>query len=165
MAIKGYQKRNCQQMEGSNMICLLLEKNKKKYLEIILDDSGCNKIIEKLSQLNSREILKLDLLNQEDYITKQGYQNIELLSFVYCSEEHIANTGYNIKCSIIGSNEVEVCVTLDGIQELQSIMEYIKDNDDHFHLFGGFDLYTGNDDNYALNNLLGAVTIYNVLNY
>ena len=152
-------------MEDSNMICLLLEQIKKKYLEMIFDDSGCSLIIEKLTLLNSLKVLRLDVSKWVNFITKQGYKSIESISFVYCSTEHIANTGYNIMCSVIGLNEVVICVTSDGIQELQCILEFIKDNDDHVHLFGGFDLYTGEDDRYPSNNLLGAVTIYNSLDY
>lgn len=147
------------------MICLLLDQNKKKYLEIILDDTGCNLIIDKLTLLDSLKVLRLDVSNQVDYKTKKGYKKIEAISFVYRSSEHLANTGYNIKCSIIGLSEVEICVTSDGIQELLSVVEYIKDNDDHVHLFGGADLYTGEEDDYPSNNLLGAITIYNSLDY
>lgn len=147
------------------MICLLLEQNKKKYLEVILDDTGCNLIIEKLALLDSLKVLRLDVSNQVDYRTKPGYKNIESISFVYCSTEHIANTECNIRCSVTGASEVEIRVTSDGIQELQCIMEYIKDNDDHVHLLGDSDLYTGEDDDYPTNNLIGAITIYNNLDY
>ena len=147
------------------MICLLLDQNKKKYLEIILDDIGCNLIIEKLTLLNSLKIIRLDISNQVDYITKQGYKSIKSISFVYCSTEHIANTGYNIKCSVFGLSDLEICVSSDGIQELRCIIEYIKDNVDHVHLFGGADLYTGESNSYQSNNILGAITIYNRMDY
>ena len=147
------------------MICLLLEQNKKKYLEIILDAIGCNLIIEKLTLLDSLRVSRLDASNAVDHRTKQGYINIGSLSFVYCSTEHIANTEYNIKSSIIGSNEVEICLTSAGIQELQCIVEYIKENDDHVHLLGESDLYTGEEDSYPSNNVIGAITIYNSLDY
>ena len=71
---KNYTKRNCQQMEDSNMICLLLEQNKKKYLEMILDATGCNLIIEKLTLLDSLRVSKLDVSNAVvDHRMKQGY--------------------------------------------------------------------------------------------
>ncbi len=146
------------------MIYIFLEQIKKKYLEIILDDFGCNYFINNLTLLKSNKILKLHTSNQDKVKVKQGYNIMESMSIVYCPNVHIANTEYNIKCSLIGLHEVEISVTSEGIQELQYILEYVRDNNDHFHLFGEFNLYIGEDD-YSSTNLLESITIYNISNY
>lgn len=145
------------------MICLLLEQIKKKYLEIILDDLGCNLIIDNLALLKSNKQLRIDLSNQIVSEPKQGYSKIDIISVTYNSNVHIDSTEYNIQCTLIQQNEVEISITSDGIQELHDIVEFVRDNDDHFHLFGGFDLYTDEDN--PSNNIIGAITIYNSSNY
>lgn len=140
------------------MICILLEQTKKKYLEIILDDFGCNQIIDNLALLKSNKLLRLDLSNQPASDIKQGYSKVDIISITYNSNIHIDNSEYNIKCTVNRQNEVEISMTSDGIQELHDIVAFVRDNDDHFHLFGGFDLYT--DEGHPSNNIIDAITIY-----
>lgn len=146
------------------MIHLFLEQAKKRYLEVVLEAFECNRIIDSLSLLKTDKLFKYDGLDFEGFKGWKGYSSIESIAFVYCSNNHIANTEYNIKCSLIGLHEVEICITSEGIQELQSILEYVRDKEDHFHLFGGFNLYTGEDDKYS-DNILDTITIYNTSNY
>ena len=146
------------------MIHLFLEQAKKRYLEVVLDSFECNRIIDTLDLLKADKLLKYEVSDLEEFKEKKGYDTIESISFIYCSNDHINNTEYNIKCSLIGLHEVEICMTSEGIQELQSILEYVRDKEDHFHLFEGFNLYTGEDDKYS-DNILDTITIYNTSNY
>lgn len=146
------------------MIHLFLEQAKKRYLEVVLDAFECNRIIDSLSLLKTDKLFKYDGLDFEGFNGRKGYSSMESIAFIYCSNNHIANTEYNIKCSLIGLHEVEICMTSEGIQELQSILEYVRDKEDHFHLFGGFNLYTREDDKYS-DNILDTITIYNTSNY
>lgn len=156
-------KRNYQQMGDFNMICLLLEQTKKKYLEIILDDFGCNLIIDNLALLKSNKQMRLDLSKQIAPNFKQGYSKVDIISITYNSNMHIGDTEYNIICIVNQQDEIELSITYDGIQELRDIIEFVRDNDDHFHLFGGFDLCT--DEEHPSNNIIDAITIYSTANY
>lgn len=150
-------------MGDFNMICVLLEQTKKKYLEIILDDFGCNLIIDNLALLKSNKQLSLDLSKQTASNFKQGYSKVNIISITYNSNMHIDDTECNIKCIVNQQNKVELSITSDGIQELLDILEFIRDNDDHFHLLGGVDLYT--DEEHPSNNTIDAITIYSTANY
>lgn len=146
------------------MIHLFLEQINKKYLEIILDNFGCNYFISNLALLKYNKTLKFDVSNQDVVKIKQGYNKIESISIVLYPIVHIANTDYNIKCTLISLHEIEIGLTLEGTQELQYILEYVRDNNEHFHLFGGFNLYTEEED-YSSTNLLDSITVYNASNY
>lgn len=145
------------------MIYLLLERVKKEYLEIVVDAGGCNLIINGLALLERDKSLRIDLSNQILPEAKTGYSKVGIMTIVANSNFHFANTDYNIKCNLSKQNEVKITLTQDGIQELQNIMEFVRDNDDHFHLYGGFNLYTEEDQ--SINNIISAITIYNKSNY
>ena len=97
------------------MIHLFLEQAKKRYLEVVLDAFECNRIIDSLSLLKTDKLFKYDGLDFEGFNGRKGYSSMESIAFVYCSNNHIANTEYNIKCSLIGLHEVEICITSEGI--------------------------------------------------
>lgn len=145
------------------MINIYLEQSKKKYIEIIVDDFGCNLIMNNLKSLKITNAFLIDLSKQDKFECKKGYMRVEFIQFRYHNCIHFANTDYNIKCSLMEPNKIDINLSLEGITELLNILEFIRDHNDHFHLYGGFNLYTGEGE-YESKNILNAITIYNEKN-
>lgn len=140
------------------MIKLFLEKIQQKYLEIHLDDLGCQLFMDRLKLLSKcneeqQELFDIDICEQ-----KKDFQVISFLSFQKISTLHFFDTDYNIKCSIVDKNTIVFCLSLLGIDELLYIIEYVHSTGEHFHLFGGFDLYTGQGETSF--DIINAITIY-----
>jgi hypothetical protein len=146
------------------MINIYLKQLEKKFLEIILDEGGCDTIIDSIASLKIIKPEKVNIPVQNVIKPKQGYIGIKNFSIEFLPSAHIAETDYNIQCSLVDSKEINICLTSEGTQELLDIIKYIKYNNDHFHLYGGFDLYTDENDSFP-GNLLTAITIYNILDY
>ena len=140
------------------MISLQLENNNKKYLEILIDETGCQDLIDKISTLFSSKTVLLDTFTPHSFI-KDGYIDIRNLSLVSIAGNTIADTDYNIECFFRNSNVIEICLTNNGVKELKNILEYVHSEKDHFHLFGGFDLYTGDND-VVSQEYINAITVY-----
>lgn len=156
-------KRNCQLQEGLKMINIYLEQTKKKYLEIVLDERGCDTIIDGIASLIANPA-QVNIPVQNIFKPRQCYIGIKTFSIELYSSTHIAETDYNIQCSLFDLEKIKISLTLEGTQELLDIIKYVKYHDDHFHLYGGYDLYTDENDT-SPNNLLTAITIYNILDY
>ena len=155
------QRKNFPQEGDYDMILIFLEKYEQKYLEIYLDDSGCNCFIENLKHLEKNRVIIQDLTNSSIRESKNGFQNISHISFTYISTPHIQNTEYNIKGSLLNQSTIEIGLTSSGIDEFIYIIECVQSSGDHFHLFGSFNLYTGEGET-SPNNIFNAMTIYKV---
>ena len=111
-----------------------------------------------LKRLSNDKKLYYNLSNIDINEQKKDFQVISHLLFLYITTPHILNTDYNIKCSLLERNTIELFFTLSGIDEMLYIVEFVKSTGDHYHLYGGFNLYTGDDKTSF--NILNAITIY-----
>lgn len=153
------QRKNYLQEGDFDMIQLFLEQHEKKYLEIFLDNLGCNCFIENLKHLKRDKIIILDLTNSSVLEGRYGFLNISHISFTYISTSHILNTEYNIRGSLLNQSTIEIGLTSLGIDEFLYIIKFVQSSGDHFHLFGSFNLYTGESET-SPDNILNAMTIY-----
>lgn len=132
---------------------------KDSYLEITIDDKGYCDLKDNIVALrDGKTVLKSRRFPNK---RKNGYTVLSALSLALLPDIHIAGTDYNIMCFSKTGGVVELCMTDEGIGEVTNILEYVRSEKEHFHLFGGFDLYTGENDVASI-QYISAITIYYV---
>lgn len=139
------------------MISLYLEQLHKKYLEVVIDETGYISFMNNILHIKEDKSIMIDLSDKKNI--KSGYERIRFLYLTLLPVPHISNTDYNIECLIKDKNTIEMRMSTAGIDELRNILNYIHKEKDHFHLFGGFDLYTGENDTRNA-DYINAISIY-----
>ncbi len=119
----------------------LCEGNNQDYLEIHVDNDGCKSILNALNGLQKNGKVKI---NTEMALAKNGFQIIPDLSLKFEPIEHFGDTDCNIWCRK-QEQSIEMELTSFGIEELHWIFEYVLKSGDHYHFFGGFNLYVKGD--------------------
>ena len=138
------------------MISIYLEQLQKQYLEVVIDEAGYISFMNNILHIKEDKSIMIGL---SDKNTKSGYERIRFLYLTLLPVTHISNTDYNIECLIKDKNTIEMRMSTVGIDELCNILNYIHKEKDHFHLFGGFDLYTGENDT-RNTDYITAISIY-----
>lgn len=134
---------------------------KDAYLEVTIDDKGYCDLKDNILALREKKSVVMNDSISFSMIERKGYTPLCSLSLVLLPDVHIAGTDYNIMCFPKTCGVVELCMTDEGIGEVTNILEYVRSENEHFHLFGGFDLYTGENDPVPI-QYISAITIYYV---
>jgi hypothetical protein len=88
-------------------------------------------------------------------MAKDGFQIIPNLILKLEPIEHFGDTDCNIWCKK-QEQSVEMQLTHFGINELREIIEYVRKSGDHYHFFGGFNLYVKGD----ISDEIKAINLY-----
>ena len=130
----------------------LYEGDNKEYLEIHVDSDGCYKILNALDVLQEKGE---DKINAEKTLAKERFQTIPNFILKFEPIEHFGDTDCNIWCRKLRQS-VEMQLTSFGIEELHWIIEDVLKSGDHYHFFGGFNLYVKGD----ISDEIKAINLY-----
>lgn len=123
------------------MISLFEGIDNQEYLEIHVDNEGCESILNALGALQTNGNVKINTGMTE---AKEGFQIIRVLILKFMPIEHFGDTDCNIWCRKLNQS-VKMQLTSPGIEELRWIIEYVRTSGDHYHFIGGFNLYVNGD--------------------
>ena len=137
---------------GHKMISLFEGIDSRDYLEIHVDSDGCYKILNALDVLLEKGE---DKINAEKTLAKEGFQTIPIFILKFEPIEHFGDTDCNIWCRKLGQS-VEMQLTSFGIEELHWIIEDVLKSGDHYHFFGGFNMYVKGD----IRDEIKAINLY-----
>ena len=134
------------------MISLFEGIENQDYLEIHVDREGCETILNALGVLQTNGNVKI---NAGMTVAIDGFQIIPNLILKLEPIEHFGDTDCNIWCKKLDQS-VEMQLTHLGINELREIIEYVQTSGDHYHFFGGFNLYVKGD----ISDEIKAINLY-----